>query len=49
MEKVEARGLLEEFFDDLKKRFREELLGLISNPVCLEKTRQSGTVYQIEL
>jgi hypothetical protein len=46
--KVEARGLLEEFLDDLKKRSREELLGLISNPVCIEKTGPSGMVYQIE-
>ena len=49
MDKVEARGLLEEFLEELQKRSREELLGLISNPVCLEKTRQSGTVYQIDL
>ena len=48
MDKVEARGLLEEFLDDLKTRSREELLGLISNPVCIEKTGRSGTVYQIE-
>ena len=48
MDKVEARGLLEEFVDELKTRSREELLGLISNPVCLEKTGKSGTVYQIE-
>ena len=48
MDKVEARGLLEEFLDDLKTRSREELLGLISNPVCIEKTGKSGTLYQIE-
>ena len=48
MDKVEARGLLEEFLDDLKTRSREELLGLIANPVCIEKTGKSGTVYQIE-
>ncbi len=48
MDKVEARGLLEEFLEELQKRSREELLGLISNPVCLEKTGKSGTVYQIE-
>jgi hypothetical protein len=48
VDKVEARGLLEEFLDELKTRSREELLGLISNPVCLEKTGTSGTVYQIE-
>ena len=48
MDKVEARGLLEEFLDDLKNRSREELLGLISNPVCIEKTGKSGTLYQIE-
>jgi hypothetical protein len=48
VDKVEARGLLEEFLDDLKKRSREELLGLISNPVCIEKTGKSGMVYQIE-
>ncbi len=48
MDKVEARDLLEEFLDELKSRSREELLELISNPVCIEKTGQSGTVYQIE-
>ena len=48
MDKVEARGLLEEFLDDLKIRPRQELLGLIANPVCIEKTGKSGTVYQIE-
>ena len=48
MDKVEARDILEEFLDDLKARSREELLGLISNPVCIEKIGQSGTVYQIE-
>ena len=48
MNKIEARGLLEECLDDLKKRSREKLLGLISNPACLEKTGKSGTVYQIE-
>ncbi len=48
MDKVEARGLLEEFLEELQKRSREELLGLIANPVCIEKTGKSGTVYQIE-
>lgn len=48
MDKVEARGLLAEFLDDLKNRSREELLGLLSNPACIEKTGKSGTVYQIE-
>ena len=48
MDKVEARGLLEEFLDDLKTRSREKLLGLISKPLCIEKTGKSGTVYQIE-
>jgi len=48
VDKVEARGLLEEFLDDLKTRSRGELLGLIAKPVCLEKTGKSGTVYQIE-
>ena len=48
MDKVEARDLLEEFLDDLKSRSREELLGLISHPVYIEKTGRSGTVYQIE-
>jgi hypothetical protein len=48
MNKVEARELLVEFLDDLKNRSREELRGLIANPVCLEKTGKSGTVYQIE-
>lgn len=45
MDKVEAKGILEEFLDDLKNRSREELVGLIANPVCIEKTGQSGTVY----
>jgi hypothetical protein len=48
VDKVEARCLLEEFLDDLKTRSREELLGLIAHPVCIEKTGRSGTVYQIE-
>jgi hypothetical protein len=48
MNKDEARGLLEEFLNDLRNRSREELLGLLGNPVCLEKTGRSGTVYQIE-
>jgi hypothetical protein len=48
MDKVEARNLLEEFLDDLKNRSREELRGFIANPVCIEKTGKSGTVYQIE-
>jgi hypothetical protein len=46
--KVEARNLLEGFLEELKNRSREELLGLISNPVCIERTGKSGTVYQIE-
>jgi hypothetical protein len=48
MDTDEARGILEEFLDELKTRSREELLGLISKPVCLEMTGTSGTVYQIE-
>jgi hypothetical protein len=48
MNKVEATDLLDKFLEELKSRSREELLGLISNPVCIEKTGQSGTVYQIE-
>lgn len=48
MDKMEARGLLEECLEDLKNRSREELLGLISNPVCIETTGPGGTVYQIE-
>jgi hypothetical protein len=48
MDKVEARRLLEEFVADLKDRPREELLGLLGNPVCLEKIGKNGTVYQIE-
>jgi hypothetical protein len=48
MNMVEARSLLEEFLDDLKSRSREELLGLISNPACLEKTGPSGKIYQLE-
>ena len=48
MNKAEAKGLLEEFLGELKERPRQELLGLLSNPVCFEKTGKSGTVYQIE-
>jgi hypothetical protein len=48
MNKVEARELLAEFLVDLKNRSWEELRELIANPVCLEKTGKSGTVYQIE-
>lgn len=48
MDKVEARGILQEFMDDLKSRSREELLELIANPICIEKKGQSGAVYQIE-
>jgi hypothetical protein len=48
MNKVEATDLLDKFLEELKSRSREELLGLISNPVCIEKMGQSGTVYQIE-
>jgi hypothetical protein len=48
MDKVEARVLLEEFIADLKNHSRSELLGLISNPVCIEKKGPSGAVYQIE-
>jgi hypothetical protein len=48
MDKTGARLVLEEFLDELKNRSREELLGLLANPVCIEKTGKSGTVYQIE-
>ena len=48
MNRAEARDLLEEFLTDLKDRYWEELLGLLGNPVCLEKMGKSGTVYQIE-
>ncbi len=48
MDKVEARVLLEEFLDDLKSRSREDLVGLIANPICIEKKGQSGATYQIE-
>jgi hypothetical protein len=48
MDKVEAKNMLEEFLDGLKNWSREELLGFLENPVCLEKTGKSGTVYQIE-
>ena len=48
MNKAEAKGLLEEFLGELKERPRQELLGLLSNPGCFEKTGKSGTVYQIE-
>ncbi len=48
MDKVEARRLLEDFLDDLKTRSREELREFLANPVCIEKTGKSGTVYQIE-
>jgi len=34
--------------DDLQTRAREELLGLIANPACVERTGNSGAVYQIE-
>ena len=48
MDKNEARGILQEFMDDLQTRAREELLGLIANPACVERTGNSGAVYQIE-
>jgi hypothetical protein len=48
MDKVEARSLLEAFVDELQSHSREELLGLISQPVCLEMPGASGAVYQIE-
>jgi hypothetical protein len=48
MDKVEARSLLEDFLADLKTRSRENLQGLLSNPICLEKTGASGVIYQIE-
>jgi hypothetical protein len=48
MDKTGARLVLEEFLDERKNRSREELLGLLANPVCIEKTGKSGTVYQIE-
>ncbi len=48
MDKNEARGILEEIFDEFKSRSREELLGPISQPACLEMTGPSGAVYQIE-
>jgi len=48
MDKVEARSILEGILDELKTRAREELLGLIGNPICIEKKGQSGATYQIE-
>jgi hypothetical protein len=48
MDEGEARSLLVEFLADLKNLSREELLGLVADPTCLEKTGTSGAVYQIE-
>jgi hypothetical protein len=48
MDKVEARSILEAFVDELQSHSREDLLGLIANPICIEKKGQSGAVYQIE-
>jgi len=48
MNKAEATSLLEEFLAGLKKHSREELVGLLSNPICIEKTGKNGAVYQIE-
>ena len=48
MDKLEARKLLTEFVDDLQKKPYDELLQLISNPVCREVEGSSRAQYQIE-
>ena len=48
MDKVEARKLLTEFVKDLQKKPYDELLQLISNPICVEVEGSSGGQYQIE-
>lgn len=48
MDKIEAGRLLDEFIEHLRNRPHDELLGLISNPVCKQFESSNGVVYQIE-
>lgn len=48
MDKVEAKELLTEFVEDLQKKPYDDLLQLISNPICVEVEGSSGAQYQIE-
>jgi hypothetical protein len=48
MDKVEARELLTEFVENLQKKPYDELLQLISYPICVEVEGSSGAQYQIE-
>jgi hypothetical protein len=48
VDKVEARKLLTEFVEDLRKKSYDELVQFIRNPVCVEVNGSSGKQYQIE-
>jgi hypothetical protein len=48
VDKIEARQLLEEFIDGLKRQTRDELLRYVRNPDCVTVYGVDGTWYQIE-
>jgi hypothetical protein len=48
VDKVEARKLLEEFLQGLKRQTRDELLRYMRNPDCVTVHGEDGTWYQIE-
>jgi hypothetical protein len=48
MDKVEARKVLSEFVEELQKKPYDELVQLISNPICVEVKGSTGAQYQIE-